>query len=97
MRRAARIDASQPGMVEALEAMGFGVISTAALGGDAPDIIVGKLGLNLLVEVKTPGRENREKARIARQADFRARWPGTGRSGSPRLRSSRSCSTSPWC
>jgi hypothetical protein len=75
-RYARRVDASQPGMVEELRAHGVSCILTHVVGGDAPAFIAGRRGVTVLVECKTPGRERREKARLARQAEARAAWRG---------------------
>lgn len=53
-RRAARIDGNQPQIVKALRARGASVDSLGAAGGGIPDLLVGFLGVNLLMEVKDP-------------------------------------------
>lgn len=53
-RRAARIDANHREIVAALEACGYLVYSTAALGRGFPDLVIQKHGITELVEVKTP-------------------------------------------
>ena len=75
-RYARRVDREQPVIVKELRALGFSVIHVHQVGRDAPDIIVGKLGITVLVEIKTPGREKREKERLANQAAARAAWTG---------------------
>lgn len=52
MRRAPRLDANQPEIVRALRAAGCSVQSLAALGDGVPDLLVGWLGRNYLLEVK---------------------------------------------
>lgn len=75
-RWARRVDTAQPPMVEELRAHGCSVILTHAVGGKAPDLIVGRHGVTVLVEVKTPGREKKEKARLVKQAAARDEWRG---------------------
>ena len=54
-RRAPRIDAVQPEIVEALRRIGCSVQSLAAVGEGCPDLLVGVAGVNFLVELKRPG------------------------------------------
>jgi len=55
MRRAARIDANQSEIVEALRAAGAQVQSLAAVGRGVPDLLVGFRGRLFLFEVKQLG------------------------------------------
>jgi ribosomal protein S2 len=52
MRRAAKIDANQPLIVEALRKAGATVQSLAAVGQGVPDLLVGYRNKTALVEVK---------------------------------------------
>ena len=52
MRRAARIDANQPSIVEALRVIGATVEPIYMVGGGVPDLLVGYRGVNWLIEVK---------------------------------------------
>ena len=52
MRRAAKIDANQPDIVEAFRKMGCDVLHTHTLGKGAPDLVVVYSGIALLVEIK---------------------------------------------
>lgn len=60
-RRAARRDANEPEIVEALETAGATVVRLSA--GNVPDLLVGYMGVNLLFEIKAekgklrPGQE----------------------------------------
>ena len=56
MRRAAKIDDSQPEIVKALEAAGACVQSLAALGGGVPDLLVCFRDRLFLLECKTGWR-----------------------------------------
>jgi hypothetical protein len=69
--RAARIDANQPEIVDALRKIGARVKPTHGVGGGYPDLTVGYRGRTILMEVKMPGEGlNKE------QAQFFAEWNG---------------------
>ena len=74
MRRAARVDANQQAIVEALRAAGAYVF----IIGLPVDLLVGFLGRTMLVEVKTltGKREPRAKGYTDLQRDFLASWTG---------------------
>lgn len=76
MRRAAKVDDSQPRIVRAMRAVGATVISLAGLGDKAPDLLVGFRHQTYLFEVKTPGREMHHRQHAIEQAEWRAKWPG---------------------
>lgn len=72
MRRAAKIDANQPEIVEALRAAGFWVQSLAAVGHGFPDLIATKKsGAIMLLEVKMPGERLTHD-----EFDWHGRFPG---------------------
>lgn len=75
-RWARRIDRAQPAIVRDLRAMGYGVLHTHSVGKTAPDLVVAKAGVNVLVEIKTPGREKHDPAHIKAQRDAQEAWPG---------------------
>jgi len=52
MRRAARVDDNQAEIVAALRKCGCTVQSLAAVGNGVPDLLVGRAGVNYLLEVK---------------------------------------------
>ena len=68
-RVAARIDANQPEVVDALRTDGCTVLSLAAIGKGCPDLMVGKRGINALFEVKDgskpPSAQRLSKDQIA--------------------------------
>ena len=57
MRRAARVDANQAEIVDALRSVGAAVQSLAAVGRGVPDLLVGYHGKLYLLEVKMPGEK----------------------------------------
>lgn len=52
--RAAKVDANQAEIVQALRKCGISVQSTASLGRGFPDLVAGKGSLTWLIEVKGP-------------------------------------------
>lgn len=68
-RFAAKRDASEPAIVEALEAHGFTVQRLS--GPDVPDLLLGKGGITRVVEIKT-GRRQLSPG----QVEWWARWRG---------------------
>jgi hypothetical protein len=55
-RRAAKVDANQGEIVDALRAMGYTVQSLAKVGNGCPDVVVGVgKAHNVLLEIKVPG------------------------------------------
>ena len=66
-----RKDANHNKIKAALEEVGFSVLDLHTVGCGAPDLLVSKLGLTCLAEVKTPtGKLNADQKR------FIARWNG---------------------
>lgn len=75
--RTKKRDANQPQIVRALLAAGCTVEELDPVGESGlPDLLVGRLCVNYLLEVKVPGRARRKSATAERQALFRARWRG---------------------
>ncbi len=54
MRRAAKLDLSHPGIVQALQKAGCAVQSLAQLGKGVPDVLASRAGQIYLFECKTP-------------------------------------------
>ena len=54
MRRAARVDNTQPVIVRALRDCGWTVLDLSGVGHGCPDIIVGAAGVNVALELKSP-------------------------------------------
>lgn len=74
MRRAARTDANQQAVIDALKRCGVSV----EVIGKPVDLLVCCRGVTSLVEVKNPDRtSNQPKSRWTKeQTEFIARWPG---------------------
>lgn len=73
MRRAARTDANHQTITLALRRVGATVESTAGLGRDRPDTLVGFRGRNYWLEIKNPARGRRA---AEQHDDWHARWNG---------------------
>lgn len=70
-RRAAKIDANQNEIVDALRALGCTVQSLAEVGDGCPDLLVGVEHVDFILEVKIPGEELN-----ARQTKWHREWNG---------------------
>ena len=71
MRRAARVDANQAEIVEALRQVGASVQLLHRVGGGCPDILVGYRGQNWLMEIKLPTGRVRQG-----QREWHQQWRG---------------------
>jgi Holliday junction resolvase len=72
MRRAAKVDLNHREIVEALLDVGASVLSIAQIGNDAPDIIAGFRGVDIMMEIK---RDAKAKLRPG-QLLFATSWRG---------------------
>lgn len=72
--RSRRVDKNHKEIVEAYRAHGFSVADTSRCGDGFPDIVVGKHGVDYLVEIKS-GEGKLKKT----QEDFRDNWRGSYR------------------
>jgi hypothetical protein len=71
--RANKVDSNQAAIVDALEKTGATVQMLGAVGNGCPDILVGRLGVNVLMEIKNPDGKNRVGEK---QAEWIANWRG---------------------
>ena len=76
MRRAAKVDANQAEIVAALRGVGCSVQPLHAVGGGVPDLLVGKGGVNLLVEVKDGSKRPSARRLNAVQQEWHDAWRG---------------------
>ena len=75
MRRAAKVDANQTEIVNALRQVGASVQSLASTGKGCPDLLVGFRGVNWLLEIK-----DGQKVKSARKlTDDQVVWHQTWR------------------
>lgn len=77
MRRAARTDANQTAIVQALRDMGCTVQSLAAIGNGCPDLLVGYKRATMLLEVK----DGTKPPSARRLTEDQIRWHGDWRGG----------------
>lgn len=77
MRYARKKDTTHKAIVDGLEAAGFSVADTSALGSDFPDLVIGKFGFDAKVECKTPRGKKTPTQRLSEgQKDFKEKWKG---------------------
>ena len=76
MRRAAKVDANQTQVVEALRAAGATVQSLAAVGQGVPDLLVGFRGQTVLLEVKNGRAPPSERRLTEDQLKWHGEWRG---------------------
>lgn len=76
MRRAARTDANQVAIVDALRAVGATVHSLAAVGRGCPDLLVGYRGITYLIEVKDGAKAPSQRVLTQDQRQWHGMWTG---------------------
>ena len=76
MRRAAKVDANQEQIVQALRAAGAVVQTLAAVGKGVPDLLVGYQGKTLLLEVKDGNKPPSERKLTEDQIKWHGAWRG---------------------
>jgi Holliday junction resolvase len=76
MRRAAKIDANQPEIVEALRRAGATVQSMAAIGSGCPDILVGFGLRTVLLEIKDGSKPPSGRELTKDQIKWHMEWRG---------------------
>jgi len=76
VRRAAKIDGNHGEIVKALQAVGAVVQSLAAVGEGCPDLLVGYLGVNFLIEVKDGSLPPSGRLLTPKQKSWHAAWKG---------------------
>lgn len=77
MRKAARTDANQTEVVEAIRAIGATVHSLAAIGNGCPDLLVGYNGRTVLMEVKDGRKPLSEIKLTPAQVQWHKKWTGS--------------------
>ena len=76
MRRAAKVDANQAEIVQALRQIGAVVQSLAAVGNGCPDLLVGFRGKNWLLEIKDGNKPPSAQALTPHQVEWHRVWAG---------------------
>jgi hypothetical protein len=75
-RRAAKVDANQPEIVDALRRAGASVRHTHMIGAGFPDIAVGYRSQTVLVEIKDGSKPPSARKLTADEARFFEEWRG---------------------
>jgi len=73
----ARIDSNQPIIVKAFREEGFSVHHTHMVGGGFVDIVVGRSGINYLVEIKDGEKSPSKRKLTPDEQEFHSEWKGT--------------------
>lgn len=76
MRRAAKIDVNQPAIVETFAKAGWSVLSLAGVGKGVHDLLIGRPGINVLVEIKNGDNPPSGRSLTEDQVEFHAEWLG---------------------
>jgi hypothetical protein len=76
MSRIRKVDLNQQEIVRELRALGYSVRHTHTIGKGFPDIVIGKYGRNLLVEIKREG-----EGLTPDEYEFFETWKGTAMVG----------------
>lgn len=76
MRRAAKIDANQPLIVEALRKAGAFVQPLHTVGSGVPDLLVGFQNRTALIEVKDGSKPPSERRLTPDQQEWHGKWKG---------------------
>lgn len=76
MRKRGKIDANHTEAVKQLRQAGFTVQSLASVGDGCPDLLVGRNGTNLLIEMKDGTRKPSEQLMTADELKWSLEWKG---------------------
>ena len=76
MRRASKVDANQADLVEEIRAHGYSVLHLHKVGEGCPDILVGKHGVNTLLEIKDGNKVPSRRKKTIAQIKFHDEWRG---------------------
>lgn len=76
MRRAAKVDANQAQIVEALRVVGCTVQPLHTVGGGCPDILCARAGVNYLLEIKDGRKPPSARALTPDQVEWHDLWRG---------------------
>lgn len=76
MRRAARIDDNQIEIVNGLRKFGCSVLVLSMIGKGCPDILVGYLGANYLIEIKDGNKIPSKRKLTPDEIEFISNWRG---------------------
>ena len=77
MRRNAKADDNQPQIVKAFRQLGYSVAHTHTIGKGFPDIVIGRAGVNTLVEIKDGSKVKSQRQLTNDEKEFHEAWRGT--------------------
>ena len=77
MRRNAKADDNQPQIVKAFRQLGYSVAHTHTIGKGFPDIVIGRDGVNTLVEIKDGSKVKSQRQLTNDEKEFHEAWRGT--------------------
>ena len=76
MRKRGRVDSNQEEVVAQLRQAGFSVQILSSVGGGCPDLLVGRNGINVLIEVKDGTKAPSARRLTLEEGDWHAFWRG---------------------
>lgn len=76
MRIRGRVDDNQEAIVKKFRGAGYSVAITSSLGNGFPDLVVGKHGVNILVEVKDGSKSPSKRKLTDDEYTFHQTWRG---------------------
>jgi hypothetical protein len=76
MRRAARTDENHSEIIKAFRKYGCSVLDTSQLGGGAPDVIIGRWGRCVCVEIKDGAKVPSARKLTPLEVKFKREWKG---------------------
>ena len=76
MRKKARVDANQKEIVQQLRKRGISVLHTHQLGKGAPDIVIGYMNQNYLIEIKDGNKSKSQQKLTPDELEFASNWGG---------------------
>ena len=77
MRKYGRTDGNQQRVVQELRKLGYSVALLGDVGGGCPDLLVGRGGINLFIELKDPdAKDKRQHELTPAEKQFHASWRG---------------------
>lgn len=76
MRRAAAVDANQADIVAALRRVGATVQPLHTVGGGVPDLLIGRGGVNYVIEVKDGSKPPSKRQLTPDQIEWHSSWRG---------------------
>lgn len=77
MRYRGRVDENQTNIIQKFRGAGYSVAVTSNLGSGFPDLVVGKYGINLLIEIKDGDKPPSKRKLTEDEERWHQAWRGT--------------------